>query len=362
MRGLGISVYPDSKNIDQVLDYIERAASYGFSRIFTCLISAEGPLEEVVEQFKVVVAHANKFQMRVVADISPEVFQLYNLTHEDLDFFKDLGLWGIRLDLGFSGMEESFMTYHRSGLKVELNMSNGTKYVDNILSYRANTSQLIGCHNFYPHRFTGLSRAHFLNCSRQFKELGLRTAAFVSSPSADHGPWPVNEGLCTMEEHRNLPITVQAKDLFNTELIDDVIIGNAFASDEELKALGALNKDLLEISVELLTDIDDVERKIIFEEPHFNRGDVSDYLIRSTQSRVKYKGHYFEPKNNIPMEKGHVLIESALYPRYAGELQIAKASMPSNGKTNVVARVIPEELFLLDQILPWQKFKFVAVS
>lgn len=360
MRGLGISVYPDSKNIHQVLDYIERAASYGFSRIFTCLISAEGPLEEVVEQFKVVVAHANKHQMRVVADISPEVFKLYNLTHEDLDFFKDLGLWGIRLDLGFSGIEESFMTYHSSGLKVELNMSNGTKYVDNILSYRANTSQLIGCHNFYPHRFTGLSRTHFLNCSRQFKELGLRTAAFVSSPSADHGPWPVNEGLCTLEEHRDLPITVQAKDLFNTELIDDVIIGNAFASDEELKALGALNRDLLELSVELLTDLDEVEQKIIFEEPHFNRGDVSDYLIRSTQSRVKYKGHHFEPKNTIDMEKGHILIESALYARYAGELQIAKAAMPSTGKTSVVARVVPEEVYLLDQIRPWQKFKFAA--
>lgn len=362
MRGLGISIYPDRNNIDKVLRYIETAAFHGFSRIFTCLISAEGSVEEVVEQFKRVVSHANAHHMNVIADISPEVFTHFNLGPENLEFFKDLGLHGIRLDLGFSGMEESFMTYHPSGLKIELNMSNGTKYVDNILSYNANTSQLIGCHNFYPHRFTGLSRPHFLNCSRQFKELGLRTAAFVNSPSADHGPWPVNEGLCTLEEHRDLPIVVQAKDLFNTGLIDDVIIANAFASDEELKTLGEMNKDLLELQVEILAELDEVEIKILFEEPHFNRGDVSDYLIRSTQSRVKYKGHHFEPKNTTAIEKGHVLIESALYARYAGELQIAKLPMPNSGKTSVVARVIEEERPLLDLMLPWQKFKFVKAA
>lgn len=359
MRGLGISVYPNTNNLEEVIEYVKLAASYGFSRIFTCFISAEGSTDEIVAQFKRVIDTANANGMDVVSDISPEVFEKLNLKPEDLGFFKNLGLWGIRLDLGYSGMEESFMTYHPSGLKIELNMSNGTKYVDNILSYQANKANLIGCHNFYPHRYTGLSRAHFMKCSCQFKDLGLRTAAFVSSAAADHGPWPVNEGLCTLEEHRDLPIEIQAKDLFNTGLIDDVIIGNAFASEAELKRLGALNRDLLELQVVLSEGLDEVEKKIILEEPHFNRGDVSEYLIRSTQSRVKYKGHGFEPKNTSDMAPGDVLIESSLYERYAGELQIAKKNMVNSGKTNRVAAVIPEERFLLDLIEPWQKFKFV---
>ena len=31
----------------------------------------------------------------------------------------------------------------------------------------------------------------------------------------------------------------------------------------------------------------------MFEEPHYHRGDAGKYLIRSTMSRVKYKGEKF---------------------------------------------------------------------
>ena len=63
--------------------------------------------------------------------------------------------------MGFSGREEALMSLDASNLKIELNISNGTKYVDNILSYQPNKENIIGCHNFYPRRFTGLSRQHF---------------------------------------------------------------------------------------------------------------------------------------------------------------------------------------------------------
>lgn len=359
MRELGISVYPNDSNLDAVVDYIEMAARYGFSRIFTCFISSEGSREEVISQFKRVIDTANANGMQVISDVSPEVFEKMGVTYEQLEFFKELGLWGIRLDLGFSGQEESTMSHHPSGLKIELNMSNGTKYVDNILSYQGNRGNLIGCHNFYPHRYTGLSRAHFLKCSEQFKALGLRTAAFVSSHEADHGPWPVNEGLCTLEAHRDLPIEIQAKDLFNTDLIDDVIIGNAFASEEELRKLSQLDKDILELEIEVIADLDEVEKAILFNEAHFNRGDISDYMIRSTQSRVKYKGHYFVARHSGDIDQGDILIESSLYERYAGEVQVAKLSMTNSGKTNILAKVVKAERFLIDQIKPWQHFKFV---
>ncbi len=91
------------------------------------------------------------------------------------------------------------MTFNPYGLKIEINMSNATKYVDNILSYRPNRKQLLGSHNFYPHRYAGLSYDHFMKCSALFKEHNLETAAFINSPSATFGPWPVTEGLCTLE-------------------------------------------------------------------------------------------------------------------------------------------------------------------
>ena len=359
MKRLGISVYPNHTSIEENIAYIELAAKYGFARIFTCLLSAaDKEVEEIVAEFKGMVDVANKHGMEVIADLDPTVFNKLEASITDLSVFKEMGLAGIRLDMGFSGSEESIMSYNKHGLKVELNVSNGTKYVDNILSYQANLQNIYGCHNFYPHVYTGLSYDHFIKCSEQFKELGIKTAAFVNSPTAEFGPWPVSEGLCTLEEHRNLSITTQAKHLFATEAIDDVIIANSFASEEELKALSELNKEMLEFTVELNEDIKEIEKIIVLDEFHYNRGDNSEYMARSTQSRVKYSGTPFPAYNTPDIKRGDILIDSDLYSRYAGELQVALKDMKNYGKTNVVGHIIEEEVFLLDYIKPWSKFGF----
>ncbi|HWR60129.1 MAG TPA: MupG family TIM beta-alpha barrel fold protein [Clostridia bacterium] len=357
MKQLGISVYPGRAGLKENKDYISLASRCGFTRMFTCLISVEGGPGKIKEDFEAVVGHARSLGMEVIADVSPAIFEAFGLDYRDLKFFHELKLAGIRLDLGFSGLEESLMTFNPYGLNIEINMSGGTRYLDNILSHKPKTENLIGCHNFYPHRYTGLSRKHFEKCSGLFKQKGIRTAAFVSAGEAAIGPWPVSEGLCTLEEHRNLPVEVQAKDLFNTGLIDAVIIANAFASESELKALGSLDRELLALKVELFEGIPGTERKIVLEELHFNRGDVSEYMIRSTQSRLKYNAHHFGIFNAAPIRRGDVLIDSSLYDRYAGELQIALKDMENSGRTNVVGRISDEEIFLLDHIEPWQKFK-----
>lgn len=361
MKRIGLSIYPEHATTDEIRAYLENARNLGYSRIFTCLISGAGTKADVEKQYGSWTRYANGLGYEIIADVAPEVFEALGLSVSDLSFFKSLGLNGIRLDLGFSGQEESAMSFNMHGLAIELNMSNGTRYVENILSYRPNLCKIIGCHNFYPHRYTGLSRAHFLKTSEQFKSLGLRTAAFVNAESATYGPWAVTEGLCTLEEHRALPIETQAKDLFNTGLIDDVIIANMFASDAELKALADVNRDILTLKVETLTELNPVEHAILFNEPHFNRGDVSEYLIRSTQSRVKYKKETFELKNPVDMVAGDIIIESSLYTRYAGELQLALRPMENSGKTSVVARVVPHERFLINEIKPWQKFAFEKI-
>lgn len=359
MRKLGISVYPSQAKLTDILAYIELAAKYDYKRIFTCLISEEDKsIETIIDEFKQVTAKARACGMEIIGDVEPSVFKKFDVSYQNLKFFKDLGMDGIRLDLGFSGMEEATMSFNPYGLKVELNVSNGTKYLDNILSYCPHKENILGCHNFYPHVYTALSYDHFIKCSKQFKDLGIRTAAFVNAPSAEHGPWPVTEGLCTLEEHRDMPIEVQAKHLFATNLIDDVIIANAFASEAELKKLSEVDRYMPEFAIAFVDGVSELERKIVLEEVHFNRGDVSEYVVRSTQSRVKYKGHDFPPFNTPALERGDVIIESSLYKRYAGELQIALKSMKNSGKTNVVAKIVPEEHFLLGYLEPWMKFKF----
>lgn len=358
MRRLGISVYPNHSSVSEIRDYIDLAAGYNFKRVFTCLLSVEGDKETIVQEFTDVITYAKEKGMEVIADVSPKVFGELGISYNDLTFFKEIGADGIRLDMGFTGNEESIMTFNPQDLKIELNISSGTKYLDNIMSYQANAANLMGCHNFYPHRYTGLSYDHFIETSKQYKAHGLVTAAFVNSPSAHIGPWPVDEGLCTLEMHREWPIEVQAKHLWATEVIDDVIIANAFASEAELKALSELNPYQLTLTCELEAVVPELEAKIVTEEFHFNRGDVSDYVIRSTQSRVKYKGHEFVPFHTPDMKKGDIIIETSLYAHYAGELQVALQPMKNSGKSNVVGHVVEEEQFLLDYLKPWQKFQF----
>lgn len=357
MRRLGISIYPQYGTEKELIEYMEKASAYGFTRIFTCLMSATD--EQDTQRLKSLLTKANELGFEVIADVSPTVFEEKNLSYKDLSYFKELGLSGLRLDLGFSGLEESIMSFNEHGLSIELNMSQGTKYLEQVLSYQPNKQQIIGCHNFYPRRYTGLSREHFLKCSAQYKAQGIRTAAMISSKDAAFGPWPVQEGLPTLEEHRGLAIDTQAKDLFQTNLIDDLIIGNMFASDEELKSLSLLNRYLLELKVDFKEATTATEKEIVLANNHFNRGDVSAYVIRSTQSRVDYHAEDFPAHDTATIKRGSVTIDNDGYARYKGELHIARQDMNNSGNTNIVATIDKDEQFLLDQVQPWQKFKLI---
>ncbi len=71
----------------------------------------------------------------------------------------------------------------------------------------------------------------------------------------------MEDGLPTLEEDRDLPIDVQAMHLFASNMIDDVIIGNAYASETELKALAKVNRYQLMLHVDYVKDISDIEKK-----------------------------------------------------------------------------------------------------
>lgn len=338
--------------------YVQLAHDNGFDRIFTCLMSLNNNEER--QKLQQINNFAQRLGFDISADVAPAVFEDLGLPFKDISYFKEhYHLAALRLDMGFSGQEEAFMSLDASNIKVELNISNGTKYVENILSYQPNKDNIIGCHNFYPRRFTGLSRQHFLTTSKLFKTNHIRTAAMISSQHAKYGPWEQTEhGLPTLEEHRYLPITVQAKDLWHTGLIDDCIIGNMYASEEELHALGQLNRQKLELKIVPSAETSVLEEAILFKELHFNRGDVSEYVIRSTQSRVKYKNGDFPAHDTNLLKLGDVTIDNNLDIRYKGELQIVLKEMPNAGSTNIVARVVEEEQFLLASIQPWESFGF----
>lgn len=360
MRKLGISIYPEKSSKEEVFAYIDKAAAAGFSRIFSCLLSVTEDKEIIKQNFIDINRYAKERGFEIIVDVSPRVFHELGISYQDLSFFQEIGADGVRLDAGYSGSEESIMTFNPQGLMIEINMSNDTHYIDTIMDYMPDTYHLIGCHNFYPHNYSGLDLEHFQKCTDHFKKYGLRTAAFITSQVAgSFGPWPVTDGLPTLEMHRHLPLYLQLEHYLVMNQIDDIIISNCFPSDEELASVTGLRLDMPTFHVELVPQLPKIERSIVLDELHFNRGDVSVNFLRSTQSRVKYKGHQFAIFNAPEIiRRGDVIIESSEYGHYAGELQIAKSDMKNSGKTNVVGHIPEAEHFLLDLIRPWQKFCF----
>ena len=360
MGKLGISVYPERSTFEKDKAYLDLAHKYGFKRVFTSLLQIEDDKEKVLADFKQVVDYANQLGMEVMVDINPGLFDQLEISYDDLSFFDEMGAYGVRLDIGFTGAEEARMTRNPYGIKIEINMSSGTSYVDNIMSYSPNTENLLGSHNFYPHRYSGLGYDHFVFCSEKFRKYNLNTMAFVNSHEADFGPWPTQDGLCSLEDHRDLPLATQVKHLVLTGLIDDISIGNAYASEAELAAMAeAFHADYPTLRVDVVDGITEDERICLFDNLHSYRGDRSEYILRSTMTRIYYKDKEFPPHDTRDMVRGDVLIDNAGYGQYKGETQIALKAMKNDGRVNVVGKIADEELFLLEFLKPWSSFKLV---
>lgn len=359
---LGVSIYPEKQNKDEIFAYLQKASSLGIKRIFSCLLSVTKDKEEIKREFKEINDYAHTLGMVVILDVNPRVFDTLGASYNDLTFFKELSADGIRLDMGFDGRKEADMTYNPQDLKIEINISNDNKYLDNIMSNHPNVKNLIASHNFYPQKYTGLDLDFFTRITAKFKNFGLTTAAFVTSKHATVGPWPLSHGLCSLELLRNKSLSAQAKFLYATKLIDDIIIGDAFASDEELQAFAKVSPHYItfKLKSDSLIHNTAIENTILFHEPHFRRGDTNAYSVRSTQSRVKYKNEKFTPLITPELlKKGDVVICNDNYGQYKGELQIILQDQENvNLGKNKVGEIVEEELILLDYLKPLERFKF----
>jgi hypothetical protein len=148
---------------------------------------------------------------------------------------------------------------------------------------------VVACDNFYQQDKIALPYEYFIACSQRFKQQGIKTVTFVTCAKGNQGPWDVNDGLPTLEAHRYLSLSTQVKQMFATELIDVVIIGNGYASDEELAVMAQINRSQVEFSFTYVGEPTALAEKIVEGEQHYRRGDITNEMIRSTQVRVKYQ-------------------------------------------------------------------------
>ena len=313
MRKLGLSIYLKDIKIDK--EYLELGIKYGFTRLFMSLLK----VDEVSDYIKLI-KYAKELGYEVVVDVNQDLKISY----------KELGVNLLRLDEGNIDIAKDLLEINAS-IKQDYN---GYKYA---------------CHNFYPLKYTGLNLDYFNELNKDLKKHNINIGAFVSS-NENHafGPWPINEGLCSLECHRYLPIDVQVKHLFILG-IDTVIIANAYATEEELKACqeALLNPNTLHIET---IENSVIENKII-DEKHYLREEKNDTVLRSTLPRLIYKKYPIYKKDYYQLYKGDVVIVNETIPHYKGELHILKKDIKNDGRYNLVGRIPKEEHLLLNECL-----------
>lgn len=352
----GISIYLGmNKTLEENLDYINKAKKFGFTKIFTSLHIPEANYEKIISDFKEVTKLANKLGMKIIADISPRAFDYLGANMNDLKAIYGLGIYGIRVDFGFSPKEIADFTRNSYNLKVEINASTVTKkFLNEFEKFSPNFTNLMASHNYYPRMNTGISEKKLIEKNDMLKKYDIPISAFI--PSLVNKRGPIFEGLPTLEIHRFLNPRIAAKHLFALG-VDNVLFGDSIPTDKEIEGVGSISEEYIEFDINLY-ECSNIEKKILFNN-HENRPDSAEDVIRSTASREYLKkDDVIKPFNDIERKRGYITIDNSNYLRYKGELQICKKSLPADNRINVVGEIISDELFLLKYVDDDIKFKF----
>jgi len=386
---LGISVYPDIRPLEEIIEYLKLASKYGFTRVFSSMFSVKGTKEEVLAYFRDLIEAAHEVDMKVALDVNAECFEKLEASYNDLSVFADIHVDILRIDVSFGAKKDVEMMDNPYGIIIETNSSSGS--VQALMNAGADPKKFIVCHNFYPQRYTGLPWQKFLNINEQIKALGdIKIAAFVSSQAKNtHGVWDATNGLPTVERLRDYPIDLQARIMLATNKIDDILIGNAYASEEELKALSevvhddsnfletplgklALKHEIVQPGQEIPTriikmdvekEISDTERELLFEYyPHVYIGDGSEWMMRMRFSRNVYnrpdKSILPRPYEKEYFEVGDVVVVNDHYKHYCGEVQVVLLPMKNDGTRNLVGHLDEGEFLMASLVNRFEVIKF----
>ena len=377
-KKIGISVYPEIVGIDKTKEYIDLAHENGFRRIFMNLLEVDKNDDAKIVALKTIATYATNKGIEVIVDVNPQVYEELSLPKTETKFFAELNVSGIRLDEDFGGKVEAELSNNEYGLKIELNASAGTSTIDKALELGGNPSNLIACHNFYPMQYTGLDKDRFIELSSHYKAIGVRTAAFVTLPKGQKdtvGPWNVNDGMPTLEEHRFMSLEEQVLDLLSYGFIDDIMISSQGATKEQFNAVNKAmdyyakiqSGESIDINAELFDNATEMEKDIVLNnkgKKHFNRPDRTSYFVRSTFPRIDYKDSIIKPNNSgKELKFGDLVVLNENLGRYKGEFHIITRPFKDEiNARNLVGRVSKSDLIKLKFLVHPMKYSIKEVK
>ncbi|ASP28287.1 outer surface protein [Spiroplasma corruscae] len=362
---LGISVYPEHFTEQETINYLKTCYEAGFRKVFLSILQlGEEPEKDLLEYYERIILLAHDMGYYTVVDISDVTLKMYKITDNELAFFKTKGIDCIRLDAPFLAQKVAQTTYQ--DLDIQINASNNDHFITNICDFMPNKDRLFGCHNFYPLANSALSDRLFLESTKKFRDLDIEVSCFVGSDYGKKGPQKFDVSkLVSCESYRNLKIKNQIKLALSTNLFESIYVGNQPLSNEEIKSIRELKFDnVFEFDIKLEKNIADYELDIINFNNHFWRGDANESFIRSTQPRVVFKNDIMPNNLNNKYNYGDVCIINSNNKHYQKEVLIVLKDnyIDFKDSVNKIGTISKDDLLLLKNIKPWNKFRFNIIK
>lgn len=372
MREIGISVYPNFYPLDQIKDYLEKANSLGFKKVFVSLIlnnhGFEGAQDVNENTWKDLLGYCKELNMTVSADMNDEVFNELGCTLNDLTVLQKMGITRLRIDGGFTSEEVALLSKNQQGIQIEINASMSSSDNQNgnalrecrefleTIEREGNIGQLTACHNFFPLPDTALSLEDIRSINNLFALFGVPVGGFIASQLSPKDLHHLGHGVCTIENHRFLPSHIAMLELFANGF-NDVLIGDSLADLSELTDMARCYKqDYIEIPVVFNQFVPQDTKMKIQEQVLISRVDQPANLIRATDTR----GIPVSPCYCAPRGKYTVSVLNNRSAQYEGEVQISLKDLGQSVEHNVIGFVHPFAHDLLPYLLAGKnKFRLV---
>lgn len=285
---------------------------------------------------------------RIIADVSVKTLEQFGC-RDLISLAKELQLWGLRIDYGFSFKEIKAMA---ECMPIVLNAS--TTDPADAAAIAAGGQQVLAMHNFYPRPETGLDEDYLRTVTQRLQQAGLEVMAFIPGDEMLRGP--VFEGLPTLEAHRSQLPSAAFVDLTRRFGIDHIFLADPGISEKEARRIARFcREDVICVPAQLSTGWE-----YLYDNVFTCRIDSPRRLIRFQESRTySCQGQIIAPGSTKPRSRGCITIDNERYGRYSGEIQLIRSDLKADERVNVIGQVPENAMLLIDHITGGQKFTLV---
>lgn len=335
----GISVFTglSDYSLEDNIKYLHEAKRKGYEIVFSSAHINEATTS--YDDLQTLIDEVDKLDMKLSLDISKPTFEKLRLPDN---------LYALRLDYGFTENDIIEMS-NKKPYMIELNASVYKKErIHNLIYKGMNPRNIRVSFNYYPKLHTGHTIEFVKDMTAFYQSLGMTVGAFL--PSHIGFRPPMYEGLPTVEAHRKMDLALAIEE-FKAANINEILFGDAYASDEELEILSNHQKDELMLQLELLDKtLYDSLNNIYSIRPDYN-----DELLRLSMSR---KNDDIIPFNTVERKIYDVTIDNNDFLRYKGEINIILKNLEKDDRVNVIGHLNVTPI-VIDAIRNGRKFTFI---